>query len=164
MFGIEVISIDDNFFDLGGYLLKGMMFIVNIQVELEKIVLFKVLFEYLIVCQFVVYMEVLVVLGGYYVFKLVDKQDMYLLLFVQKWMYVLNQFDWQMISYNMLFVFLMEGEFDILCLCDLFNQFVNCYELLCILFMEVNGEFVQCIIEEVVIDFYLFEVKEDEVE
>lgn len=43
--GIEAIGIDDNFFDLGGHSLKGMMLIANIQAELEKSVPLKALFE-----------------------------------------------------------------------------------------------------------------------
>ncbi|MCY8944265.1 non-ribosomal peptide synthetase, partial [Bacillus atrophaeus] len=43
--GIETLGIDDNFFDLGGHSLKGMMLIANIQAELEKTVPLKALFE-----------------------------------------------------------------------------------------------------------------------
>ncbi len=55
--GIEAISIDDNFFDLGGHSLKGMMLIANIQAESEKIVPLKALFEHPTVRQLAAYME-----------------------------------------------------------------------------------------------------------
>lgn len=55
--GIEAIGIDDNFFDLGGHSLKGMMLIANIQAELEKSVPLKALFEQPTVRQLAAYME-----------------------------------------------------------------------------------------------------------
>ncbi|WP_428830276.1 amino acid adenylation domain-containing protein [Bacillus subtilis] len=160
--GIEAIGIDDNFFDLGGHSLKGMMLIANIQAELEKSVPLKALFEQPTVRQLAAYMEASAVSGGHQVLKPADKQDMYPLSSAQKRMYVLNQLDRQTISYNMPSVLLMEGELDISRLRDSLNQLVNRHESLRTSFMEANGEPVQRIIEKAEVDLHVFEAKEDE--
>ncbi|WP_439846177.1 surfactin non-ribosomal peptide synthetase SrfAB [Bacillus spizizenii] len=162
--GIEATGIDDNFFDLGGHSLKGMMLIANIQAELEKTVPLKALFEQPTVRQLAACMEASSVSGGHHVLKPADKQDMYPLSSAQKRMYVLNQLDRQTISYNMPSVLLMEGELDISRLRDSLNQLVNRHESLRTSFMEANGEPVQRIIEKAAIDLHVFEAKEDEAE
>ncbi|WP_412055576.1 surfactin non-ribosomal peptide synthetase SrfAB, partial [Bacillus inaquosorum] len=162
--GIEAIGIDDNFFDLGGHSLKGMMLIANIQAELEKTVPLKALFEKPTVRQLAAYMEASAVSGGHHVLRPADKQDMYPLSSAQKRMYVLNQLDRQTISYNMPSALLMEGELDISRLRDSLNQLVNRHESLRTSFIEANGEPVQRIIEEAVIDLHVFEAEEDEAE
>ncbi|OLQ51131.1 non-ribosomal peptide synthetase, partial [Bacillus licheniformis] len=162
--GIDAIGIDDNFFDLGGHSLKGMMLIANIQAELEKTVPLKALFEQPTVRQLAAYMEASAVSGGRHVLKPADKQEMYPLSSAQKRMYVLNQLDRQTISYNMPSVLLMEGELDLSRLRDSLNQLVNRHESLRTSFTEANGEPVQRILEAAAVDLHVFEAKEDEAE
>ncbi|MCV0025607.1 surfactin non-ribosomal peptide synthetase SrfAB [Bacillus sp. XT-2] len=162
--GIEAIGIDDNFFDLGGHSLKGMMLIANIQAELEKTVPLKALFEQPTVRQLAAYMEESAASGGYHMLKPADKQDVYPLSSAQKRMYVLNQLDRQTISYNMPSVLLMEGELHISRLRESLNQLVNRHESLRTSFPEADGEPVQRIVEEASIDLHVFDAEEGEAE
>ncbi|WP_411801495.1 non-ribosomal peptide synthetase, partial [Bacillus atrophaeus] len=160
--GIETLGIDDNFFDLGGHSLKGMMLIANIQAELEKTVPLKALFEQPTIRQLAAYLEASAQSGGYRKITPAKKREVYPVSSAQKRMYVLNQLDRNGTSYNMPSVLLMEGDLNIARLQEALNQLVNRHESLRTSFAEADGQPVQTIMEQAEIDLHVFEAEEAE--
>ncbi|MCY7792991.1 condensation domain-containing protein, partial [Bacillus haynesii] len=146
--GVRPVGLDDNFFDLGGHSLKGMMLTAEIQSKLGKKVPLKTLFDCPTVgllARSIEASEGQSVQSG---IQPAEKRDWYPVSSAQKRMYALHHFEKNGTGYNMPSVLMMEGELDTDRLRQAFADLVNRHESLRTAFVEIDGRTVQIVHEK----------------
>ncbi|MDI3410185.1 condensation domain-containing protein [Bacillus sonorensis] len=141
--GIRPIGVEDNFFDLGGHSLKGMMLIADIQSALKKKVPLKALFDCPTVSQLARYIESSEKQSIESEMQPAEKSDWYPVSSAQKRMYVLHQIEKNGTGYNMPSAFMMEGDLHVDRLKRALQTLVDRHEALRTSFADIDGSPVQ---------------------
>ncbi|MEC0494506.1 non-ribosomal peptide synthetase [Bacillus glycinifermentans] len=162
--GIRPIGAEDNFFDLGGHSLKGMMLTADIQAKLHKKVPLKALFEYPTVRRLARYIESSEDQSVQSAIQPAEKSDWYPVSSAQKRMYVLHHLEKNGTGYNMPSVFMMEGDLDIERLKRALQALVDRHESLRTSFAEIDGSPVQKVHDKADIELKVTLVQEGEAE
>ncbi|KAA6449502.1 non-ribosomal peptide synthetase [Bacillus swezeyi] len=162
--GIRPIGMEDNFFDLGGHSLKGMMLTADIQSKLEKKVPLKALFECPTVSRLARYIESSEGPSEQSRIQPAEKRDWYPVSSAQKRMYVLHHIEKNGTGYNMPSVLLMEGALDIDRLRRSFISLVERHESLRTSFAEIDGSPVQKVHEKADIELKVTDIQDEDAE
>jgi len=161
--GIERISINDNFFDLGGNSMKVIGITTNIHKELNVEVplgeifrtpTIKALSEYIRNSAQNIYAAI----------EPVEQRAYYPMSSAQKRVFTLQQFDLESITYNMPLPMIIDGSLDISHIKDTFSKLIERHEAFRTIFMLTDEGPVQSIQEKVDFDVDYMEASEDEVE
>ncbi|MCY7855055.1 amino acid adenylation domain-containing protein, partial [Bacillus sonorensis] len=162
--GIRPIGVEDNFFDLGGHSLKGMMLIADIQSALKKKVPLKALFDCPTVSRLARYIESSEKQSIESEMQPAEKSDWYPVSSAQKRMYVLHQIEKNGTGYNMPSAFMMEGDLHVDRLKRALQTLVDRHEALRTSFADIDGSPVQKIHENADIELKVTAIREDEAE
>ncbi|WP_346868751.1 amino acid adenylation domain-containing protein [Clostridium sp. UBA5119] len=140
--GIEKISINDNFFEIGGHSLKATMLMSKIHKHLNKEVPLKELFKSPTIKDLSNYIENAEE-NLYSKIEKVEEKEYYEASSAQKRMYMLQQFDKNSVAYNMPAVFELEGKVDKSRIEETFRKLAQRHEALRTCFETLNGEIIQ---------------------
>ncbi|WP_336821977.1 condensation domain-containing protein, partial [Staphylococcus capitis] len=155
---IDSVSIDDNFFEIGGHSLKAISVINTIESQTDQRLPLKVIFENPTVRELATVFEKSISNHVVNHIPKADNKPYYLTSSPQKRLYVLNEMNKEQTTYNMPGILEIKGELDVEQVENAFRNVINRHESLRTYFDTVNGEPVQIIQNNV--DFYL-ENKED---
>ncbi|MCP5054812.1 MAG: amino acid adenylation domain-containing protein, partial [bacterium] len=149
----DVIGIDSDFFELGGFSWKATVLLSRIHRDLQaKIPLWEV-FRAPTIRELARCVKESGTTDSYLAVEPVEKKDHYALSSAQKRLYFLQQMDPGSISYNMSFVFPLGKEVDVLRLETTFKQLILHHESLRTSFVQLDSIPVQCVVEVSEIDF-----------
>jgi len=146
------ISINDNFFDLGGHSLKVTALISKIHKELDVKIPIKEIFNSPTIEGLAKYIESSVK-NVYEMISAMQEREYYNVSFSQKRLYMLQQFESESTAYNMPIAFEIEGALNIERLENAFEQLIDKHEILRTYFEILNDEIVQKIASKV--DFHI---------
>ncbi|MCP4150500.1 MAG: AMP-binding protein, partial [bacterium] len=138
----EKISIDDNFFQLGGHSLKATRLVSKIHKELDVNLPLSQLFKKSTVRAIDAYIEN-AVKAKFISIEPAEKKDRYLLSSTQKRMYILQQKDTKSTAYNIFTAALLQGSVEPRRLEKVFRALVKRHESLRTTFEIAEGEPVQ---------------------
>ncbi|MCP5048415.1 MAG: amino acid adenylation domain-containing protein, partial [bacterium] len=144
----DKISINDNFFHLGGHSLTAVRLISGIQKALNVEVPLDQVFNSSTIKELSAYIMGLTV-KKYISIPPVEERDYYPLSSAQRRLYVLQEMDETSTAYNMPSAWLLEGAVDKRRLEDTFNKLVRRHESLRTSFLSIGGQPVQRVHEEV---------------
>ena len=140
--GIEKISIHDDFFELGGHSLKGTILVSRIHKELNLGLPLKELFRTPTIVGISEYLSKMKP-SAYSSIEAVEVKDYYETSSAQKRMYVLQQLDLEMVSYNMPVIMTVEGILEKERLETAIWQLIERHEVLRTSFETVEDRVVQ---------------------
>ncbi|MHC5290487.1 lichenysin non-ribosomal peptide synthetase LicB [Bacillus licheniformis] len=161
--GVRPVGLDDNFFDLGGHSLKGMMLTAEIQSKLGKKVPLKTLFD----CPTAGLLARSIEADGQAEqsgIQPAEKRDWYPVSSAQQRMYALHHIEKNGTGYNMPSVLMLEGVLDTDRLRRAFADLVNRHESLRTAFVEIDGRTVQIVHEKADIDLKVIHIHEEDAE
>ncbi|OMP79330.1 non-ribosomal peptide synthetase [[Flexibacter] sp. ATCC 35208] len=156
--GKQEISIDDNFFDIGGHSLKAIQLANRLQKETGVKATLKDLFDYPTVrlfCQHITIPECVVVQEG---IPAVPKATYYALSNAQKRIWLTSQRKDSSNIYNVPQLCLFKGALNVALLETAFARLIDRHESLRIVFRYVNGEPVQQVLDPATVHFSLEQV------
>ncbi|MCK5058178.1 MAG: amino acid adenylation domain-containing protein [Candidatus Aminicenantes bacterium] len=108
----ELISIDANFFDLGGHSLKATVFTAQVQKELQVKVPLTEIFKAPTIAEIAAYITKEATMEAYVPLRSTDEREYYPLSSAQKRIYIVQQTKPDTTSYNMPLAFLLYGKLD----------------------------------------------------
>lgn len=155
---IKKVSIEDNFFSLGGHSLKATILVSRIQGELGVDITVRDIFEYPTVASLAERIQELN--GAVYEVESISSapaDDAYPVSPAQRRIYVLHTLEEsESTAYNMPFAYQVKGDFDAVRLQDLINRLIDRHEVFRTSFRFADGDLVQiihpeavCMLEEV---------------
>ncbi|MCU0287589.1 MAG: condensation domain-containing protein, partial [Acidobacteria bacterium] len=147
IFGIEEIGIIDDFFELGGDSLKAINVLSMLHKETSRQVPLEYFFDHPTIAQVATYdgdKETVFV-----AIQTLEKKEYYCLSSAQKRMYFFQQVDPGSVAYNNFLANTIEGDIDTEKLSTLFKKLIHRHESLRTSFIEINGEVVQRVHEQV---------------
>jgi amino acid adenylation domain-containing protein len=161
LLGIEAgrISIDANFFDIGGHSLKATLMLSAIHQAFNVKVLLTDIFRAPTIGEIA---QCIVHAGGetHPAVQPAEKKEYYTLSPAQKRMYILRQLDRESVTYNLPQVLLLQGELDVEKLERVFQQLTDRHESFRTSFITVNGEPFQAIRDSVEFAIEHYEVED----
>jgi len=141
------LSLNDNFFDLGGNSLKAIQIISRVYKELNAVIEFKDIFNNPTISE----LSVLISTAHYNVYqsiKPVNEQPYYALSYSQKRLWVLDDQEENHIAYNMPMAYYLNGPLNIAALDGAFDEIIKRHEILRTVFIKADGEPKQKILTE----------------
>ncbi|HLP61893.1 MAG TPA: condensation domain-containing protein, partial [Candidatus Deferrimicrobium sp.] len=144
----NAISMESDFFELGGHSLKALNFIAKVHKVFNVKLAMSVLFDIPTI------RGIAAVIGDLIEDKFAsigkaEKKEYYPLSSAQKRLYVLQQFDRQMVHYNMPYVVLLKGPLDMMRVETAFKKLIRRHESLRTSFGMIKTELVQIIQQEI---------------
>jgi acyl transferase domain-containing protein len=137
------LSLDDDFFDLGGHSLNGSQVIGKMAVVLGVKIDFDILLEYGTLRAVAAYIDeqpkTAVVAEDHLTIPAVPVQAHYELSHAQQRLWVINQLDPGMVAYNMSAAYLLEGDFNPAAFLRAFDALIARHEILRTTFIHVDG-------------------------
>ncbi|MCU0290091.1 MAG: condensation domain-containing protein, partial [Acidobacteria bacterium] len=140
----SAISIDDNFFDLGGHSLNATLLTARMHKAFNVKIPLKEFFQRGCIREIAEYLRK-AVKEEFAVIEPIEKKEYYPLSTAQKRMVVLSQLDEAGISYNIPAVMTLEGDLDRNHLENVFSKLIQRHEILRTSFTTINEEPVQII-------------------
>ncbi|MDP4146799.1 MAG: amino acid adenylation domain-containing protein, partial [Bacillota bacterium] len=156
---VEKIGIDDNFFALGGTSLKAIQIVSTIHMELNSELPVSELFNTPTIRQIGEYIRNSKE-SIYTSIEPAEENEVYEVSSVQKRIYALNQFAKEEINYNIPSVMIVEGNIDRARIAQAFKRLVERYESLRTSFEMRDGDIVQRIHKETVLDVEYSEIED----
>ncbi len=141
--GVDNISINDNFFDLGGHSLKATILISKIHKELNREIPLKQFFKTPTIKEISGFIEEMKENLYSKIKKVAEDRPYYEASSAQKRMYMLQQFNKDSIAYNMPVIFELKGEIDKEKLENIFKKLVRRHEGLRTYFETLDDAIVQ---------------------
>ncbi|WP_158287213.1 non-ribosomal peptide synthetase [Mesobacillus foraminis] len=157
--GVEQVSLNDNFFDLGGHSLKAMILSARIHKGMRMEVSLKDIFTFPTVKKLARHIGELSE-SSFESIKPADEKEYYPVSFAQKRIYVLQKMEPEGTHYNIPLLFKMEGELDLRKVQDSLNRLMQRHESLRTSFHFAGGQLVQKIHDD--LDWPLVFVDEQE--
>jgi amino acid adenylation domain-containing protein len=133
------VSMDDNFFDIGGHSLKALQVISRIFKELSVKLAFRDLFTYPVLSRLSALIST-AIRETYLPIPRVSEQETYPLSNSQKRLWVLSQIEAQSVAYNISTLYKLKGALDITALATSVRQLIERHESMRTVFVEVDGE------------------------
>ncbi len=159
--GIERIGINHNFFELGGHSLKATGLVAKIHKKLNVEVPLNEIFKNPTIKGIADYIE-----GEdesiFSSIEVVEEREYYPVSSAQRRIYTLQQFDKEVVSYNMAGVVVMEGNIDVKRMGEAFRQLINRHESLRTSFKMLEGELIQIINKDISFQLDYMEEKEED--
>ncbi len=133
------VGIDDNFFQLGGHSLKGTVMITLIHQAFNVRLTLAQVFETPTVRQLA---EIVgdSVKDKYIPLEAVEEREYYELSYAQRRLWILSQFEEDASAYNMPFVYVLKGDFDLKAYEKAIGEVIRRHDSLRTLFIMVDGE------------------------
>jgi phthiocerol/phenolphthiocerol synthesis type-I polyketide synthase E len=162
MFGFEQIGVQDDFFELGGDSLKVITVTSRIHKELNIRIPIEDFFINPTIEGLAGYIKANEKKNIYQAIKPVEKKDYYPLSSAQKRLYVVQQLNLELLSYNISKVLILEGGVKSEKFAEIFKTFVKRHESLRTSFQVIDDEPVQKIHGEVEFDMEYNETSEED--
>ncbi|ADL53611.1 non-ribosomal peptide synthetase [Clostridium cellulovorans] len=159
--GRNQISINSNFFEIGGHSLKATMLVSKINKQMDIVVPVKAVFTNPTIKSLSKYVEALSGVDRNPI-KTIEKREYYPLSASQKRMFVLWQIEPESTAYNMTGAIKIQGALDLEKLNKVFKEIINTHESLRTSFTIVDGKQVQYIHENVDAELDYIETDESE--
>ncbi|GAA0894239.1 hypothetical protein GCM10009122_39190 [Fulvivirga kasyanovii] len=137
--GREQISIEDNFFEIGGHSLRATRVVSGVHKELDAKIELRSIFNYPTVAQLAAYISGLGK-AAYESIKPLDKREHYEVSHAQKRLWVLDQVENGSAAYNIPGAYLFNGSLDREALDKSFEAILKRHEILRTSFVVVDGE------------------------
>ncbi|WP_159426746.1 non-ribosomal peptide synthetase, partial [Clostridium mediterraneense] len=150
--GIEKISIDSDFFEVGGHSLRATKVVNRIEAVFDVRIPIKVIFSERTVEGIALYLENLKAENIDIITK-VEEKEYYLMSSAQKRMYLLWNMDKENLAYNMPTCYRLKGDVKEELVKSAFENVINRHEILRTKFTIEDGELVQNILPKVKIDY-----------
>ncbi|ASA20601.1 non-ribosomal peptide synthetase [Paenibacillus donghaensis] len=160
---VDTIGILDNFFELGGHSLKATILISMIHKVFDVEVPLAAIFKNQTLKELAVFIE-LSKKSRFAAIEQAEKKDSYELSAAQKRLYVLSQLDQGGVGYNIPVVMTIEGTLDSELLKSCIEGIVGRHEVFRTSFILADGEPVQRIHTDTLVDIQTFSSSEDRVE
>lgn len=141
---IEIVSIEDDFFERGGHSLKATSLVTKIHKSLSVEVPIKEIFRLRTFREQADFIKGAKV-NSYASIKPVGEMDFYKVSSAQKRMYIVNQVEGDSTNYNVPEITLIEGDLDVKRLENAINTMVKRHEILRTSFELIDGEPVQIV-------------------
>lgn len=154
--GQSKISINDNFFDLGGHSLNAMNIVSMINKNLNTNLTIKEFFERSSLTELAMYLENSNELKQEALKKAENKQY-YMLSSPQKRMFAIWQKDKQSTVYNMPSAFLVEGSIDVVLLEKVINEIIKRHSALHTIFPVIDGKVYQKLLPQLKVQVQYFD-------
>ncbi len=140
--GVEKVGIEDNFFELGGHSLKAITLVAKIHKEFGAEVSLQEVFKAQTIKGLIKLIDGAVE-NSYVAIESVNEQAYYPVSSAQKRMFVLNQFETKITTYNMPAAFMVEGPLDREHFEQVIQKLVERHETLRTSFALIDGQPIQ---------------------
>ncbi len=159
--GIKEISVDANFFEIGGHSLRATRVVNRIEAETSVRVPIKVIFSEKTAEGIAKYIENIGSEQGGYINR-AEKKEYYLMSSIQKRVYLIWKMDKESTAYNMPMAYKLEGKVNEAAVKEALEKLIKRHEILRTSFAMKDEEFIQKVNEKVEID-YSYEENENQI-
>lgn len=160
---VETIGVDDNFFDFGGHSLSAARFVLRLHKELNIELSVTKFFEMPTIKEISEYIQ-RDKPGTFTPVISVGRREYYPVSAAQKWMYTLEQLDYNSVAYNITHVVDIEGDLNIFSVKTAIEQIVKRHNSLRTSFEFIDGHILQKINEQIDFERIFFELPEGDVD
>jgi len=157
----QSISIDNNFFQLGGHSLKATILTARIHKKFDIQIPLAEFFKTPTIKQLASYMQ-RIGRDRFVSIEPVEKKEYYALSSAQKRLYILHQFEKNSKAYNMPLILTLEGNITAGNMEEIFKKLISRHESLRTWFGKINEEPVQGILSDVEFEIEYLNISQDE--